>query len=73
MINWERKSVTMFEYKGYIYPVLMIKEILDVIQTYGELKAVEIKDDMVELWVVEPDNVCRMYALFDYDRGVIQI
>lgn len=51
----------------------MAKEIIDIVKSFGKLKAVEIQDEMIEFWITEKDNICRMYAFFGYDKGVIEV
>lgn len=74
MLNHEVRSFTIFHYlHNRQWPTCMTKEIIDVITSYGKLKAIEIQDEMIEFWVTEKDSVCRMYAFFGYDKGVIEV
>ncbi|MCM1219542.1 MAG: hypothetical protein NC548_34105 [Lachnospiraceae bacterium] len=76
-VNFARRSVTMFErsFYGTKDAVYTAKEMINLARTFGQVKAIEVANDggMVEFWILEPDEVCRMYALFDYDQGVIKI
>lgn len=47
-------------------------EVVSLLQELGELKSIEVNEQMVEFWVAK-DGECHMYALFNYDRGVIEL
>ena len=49
-------------------------EVLDIVKDLGTLKGIEFNDGHSwEFWVTGSDAVTRMYALFDYTEGVVEI
>lgn len=73
MLNAEGRYYTLYVYKDVCHsPEKMAAEMIDVAQSLGNLKAIEIHDDMVEFWI-ENLSVCSMYAVFNYDQGVIEV
>ena len=71
----ELRYYTLFDvYRpfGKIITGSMVDEILEIIISLGELKAIEVNSSMIEFWVLK-DNECHMYAFFNYDNGVIQL
>ena len=52
----------------------LIDEIMDITESLGKLKAIEINDnDAIEFWITNQDNECNMYIFFDYTNGVIEV
>lgn len=74
MLNHELRYFTLYTYgKDMPVPVHLASTIMEIVQTLGELKGIEITDHgMVEFWIVK-NNECHMYALFPYDQGVIEV
>ena len=50
----------------------MALEIISVAKSLGELKSIEVNGDILEIWILY-NNKCDMYALFNYEKGVIQV
>lgn len=74
MLNNDIRYFTVFTYKNDVQVSYdMVSIIVDIAQSLGTLKAIEIEDNMAEFWITGKDNVCRMYALFPYDEGVIEV
>lgn len=48
-------------------------EMVSVAKTFGKIKSIEVNGDKIEFWIQEKDNICRMYAIFNYDQGVIRV
>lgn len=73
MLDPEGKYYTIYTYKSdsRLY-YRMAQEIIDVTKTLGDIKSIEVDDDKVEFWVVYKDE-CKMFALFDYQNGVITV
>ena len=53
----------------------LIREIFSIIKDLGTLKSIEPTEtgDAWEFWITGQDAVTRMYLLFDYTRGVIEV
>lgn len=53
----------------------LIREIFSIIKGLGTLKSIEPTEagDAWEFWITGQDTVTRMYLLFDYTRGVIEV
>lgn len=66
----EQRDFTVFRFKETNMDfVKMANEIVEILETRGVVKDVEIKDDhTVDIWVNDV-----FYKLFDYDWGVIEI
>lgn len=63
---------TLFCKTTQFWSMDLMNELFEIAKDLGQLKAVEITDSMVELWISK-DGECHMYAFFDYDRGVIEV
>lgn len=74
MINNDKRYFTVFTYKKDPNATQLSSEIIDVAKTLGNIKAIEVGDDMVEFWIVPfQEKECIMFALFDYKKGVIEV
>ena len=56
-------------------PEELSKEIFDIAKDLGTLKSIEYneKNDSWEFWITGQDAITRMYLLFDYTKGVIEV
>lgn len=73
MLNHNKRYFTLFTYgHDKIVPQYMGDTILEIAESLGTLKAVEDNGHMLEFWIDDGDS-CDMYALFNYDRGVIEV
>lgn len=74
MINNDKRYFTVFTYKKDPNATLMASEIIDVAKSLGNIKSIEVSNDMIEFWIVPfTEKECIMFALFDYKKGVIEI
>lgn len=74
ILSHEVRYYTIYTYKdGNCDPYKMASEMMEIMDDLGELKAIEVTDTMVEFWITGDDEVCRMYACFPYDEGVIEV
>lgn len=76
MINNEINYYTLYTYSGNTHNYEnMAREMIDVAKTLGKIKAIEKPDNntYVEFWILCEDNICRMYPMFNYEKGVIEI
>lgn len=74
MINNDKRYFTVFAYKKDQNSTKLASEIVDVAKTLGNIKAIEVEDDMVEFWIMPfSEKECVMFALFDYKKGVIEV
>lgn len=74
MLNHEDRYFTVYTYgKDKHVPFWMADTMIDVVQSLGTLKAIECEENMVEFWFTDDSGTCKMYAMFPYDRGVIEI
>lgn len=72
LLNNDLHYYTLFHWRDNGVQVL-VEELLDIVQSLGELKAIEVNDnDAVEFWI-KNDNVCNMYVFFNCGRGVIVV
>ena len=78
MLEREQRYFTVFAFpKGNYNPGALAHEIIDLISHLGEVKSIE--EDaagagMLEIWLIpHGEKECRMYGLFDYSEGVIEI
>lgn len=72
MLNHDNKYFTLFTYENDVNKNKMASEIISVSKTLGEIKAIEINGNIVEIWILYGEK-CDMYAFFDYTKGVIQV
>lgn len=47
-------------------------EVTECLRTLGEIKSVEIYDELIECWITDAENVAHVAYLFDYSKGVIE-
>lgn len=72
MLNHDKKYYTVFVIKKEINILSIADEIIDVSKSLGQIKGIEVTDQgMVEIWISNSGE-CNMYALFPYDKGVIE-
>lgn len=71
MLNHDTRYFTLFTYKTKSYSN-MAKEMISIAKSLGQLKSIEINGDIIEFWI-QYEGKCNMYAVFDYQRGVIQV
>ena len=72
MSNHDNKYYTLFTYIDKKDKDRMALEIISVAKSLGELKSIEVNGDILEIWILY-NNKCDMYALFNYEKGVIQV
>lgn len=75
MLETEQRYYTFFTFpKGNYNPGELAREIVSLAEDLGEVKSIETDrlDNMLEIWIVQ-NGECRMYGLFDYSKGVIEI
>lgn len=73
MLNHETRYFTLYKYTSAGTEHNMASEMISIAESLGTLKAIDINDDIAEFWITGQDDVCRMYAVFNYDKGVIQV
>lgn len=83
VLEKEQRHYTLLTFKdGKYNPGAMARELITLINSFSEIKSIEVSTDMVEIWVIQkkwnPDTnkdeeECRMYAFFNYDAGVIEV
>lgn len=73
MLNHDLRYFTIFTYgKDKPVPDWMASSMIDIAQSLGTLKSIEIAPNMAEFWITSSAG-CNMYAVFPYDKGVIEI
>lgn len=73
VLERESRHYTLLTFKdGRYNPGAMARELLDLMQSFSEIKSIEDAGDMLEIWAV-CDGECSMYAFFNYDAGVIEV
>lgn len=75
LLGRDRNYYTIFTFKSQFNADALSKEVIDVIQTLGEIKSIETHEggDALEIWAKDTEDVAHMYAMFDYSQGVIEI
>lgn len=71
----ERSDYTIFALRESGGLVAADKEIVDIVCSRGQLKAIELESNFPEKWIqfwLEDNKEIYMYALFPYDSGVIE-
>lgn len=74
VLNNESHYYTLYTFtKNFSFSV-MAEEILSVMETLGDIKAIHETEDKeaIEFWIINEDE-CKVYYLFDYSKGVIEI
>ena len=53
----------------------MADEITDILMHLGKVKLLDynVTEKYLNCWVVCDDKVCRMFKLFDYTQGVVEV
>ena len=72
LLNNESHYYTIFMYKSRHDYLKMVNEIFSLVLELGDLKGIERNGSYVEFWITK-DSECKMYMLFDYERGVIRV
>lgn len=72
LLSNEKRYYTLFTYAWRRNYFDMANEILSIASELGEIKAIERDGDMMEFWISSDGN-CNMYALLNYDQGVIKV
>lgn len=74
MLEPTGRYYTIYTYGKVKRYARLAEEIIGIAQTLGEIKAIEMEKDKVEFWISKENvSVCKMFALFDYDEGVIKV
>lgn len=78
LLERESRYYTLFTFpKGNYNPGQLAHELIDLIQHLGEVKSIEEDahgEGMLEIWLTpHGEKECRLYGLFDYSEGVIEI
>lgn len=47
-------------------------EVIECLKVLGEIKSVEIYDELIECWITDVENTAHVAYLFDYSQGVIE-
>lgn len=74
LLNNESHYYTVFNWcKGSVDDLL--NEVFSIVKELGTLKSIEPTENngAWEFWITGQDAVTRMYLLFDYTRGVIEV
>lgn len=72
LLNNEQKYYTTFIVKPNISTISNVEdEVIECLQSRGEIKDISFLDDGIEFWVTEGDN-SYVYYLFNYRGGVIE-
>jgi hypothetical protein len=75
MLNHEERYFTIYTFKEEYHRFrIMAKEIIDIVKDLGPIKSIEYNEDnqILEFWIMR-NGECKMFALFDYSRGVVEI
>lgn len=75
MLEADQRYYTLFTFpKGNYNPGELAREIISIAEELGPIKSIEESSDgnMLEIWIGNGED-CRMYGLFDYSRGVIEV
>jgi len=74
LLNNECKYYTVFKFvKEYKFKE-MAAEIISIVLPLGKIKSIELAEggQAMEFWI-DYDDECRVFYLFDYERGVIEV
>jgi len=47
-------------------------EVVECLKVLGEIKSIEIYDELIECWITDAENTAHVAYLFDYSQGVIK-
>ena len=75
LLNNDEHYYTLFVRKSVVCTAKgLADEIIDVVKTLGQLKGIEYNQEQeyVEFWISNSDQTI-MFALFDYEKGVIEV
>lgn len=73
MLNHDKKYYTVFNTAKAQFFWEISNEVIDVAKSLGQIKGIEVTEQgMIEIWISNSGE-CNMYALFPYDKGVIEI
>lgn len=74
MLNNESHYYTVYTFPHGFYFDKMTEEIMSIAEELGEIKAIHPAPDnqAIEFWI-KTDDECRVYYLFNYENGVIEI
>ena len=74
LLNNESKYYTVFAFTDESRFKDMAQEIISIVLPLGQIKSIELSNDgmAVEFWIMY-DGECRVFYLFNYDRGVIEV
>lgn len=75
VLEREQRHYTILTFKDNRYnPGAMAREVIELINSFSQIKSIEVSGDMLEIWSTDNDKEdCRMYAFFNYDAGVIEV
>lgn len=69
------RYITVFHYIADLDKEQMANEIADILMYLGKVKLLDynVTEKYLNCWVVCDDKVCRMFKLFDYMQGVVEV
>ena len=47
-------------------------EVVECLRVLGEIKSIEIYEELIECWITDAENTAHVAYLFDYSQGVIE-
>ena len=75
MLNNESKYYTVYTFKSDPNDFSeMARTIMEIAEELGEIKSIEVTTDKgaIEFWIIYEDE-CRVFYLFNYAQGVVEI
>lgn len=75
MLNNEARYYTIYTFRpNYANFSEMAQTIIEIAAGLGEIKSIELTNDesAVEFWIVY-EGECKVFYLFDYSKGVVEI
>lgn len=73
LLNNESRYYTLFTYKNKIHDYhTMASEILSIVKGIGTVKGIERNGPVIEFWIMHEEQ-CKIFMLFDYERGVVRV
>ena len=74
LLNNESRYYTVFTFEKEYKFKEMAEEIISIIIPLGVIKSIEVAEggQAIEFWIMY-DGECRVFYLFDYERGVVAI
>lgn len=73
LLSAEGRDYTVFTFKGERKYKDMCEEIICLLKERGKIKSIEVQENGIDFWIVNPDEECYMFKLFSYDWGVITV